>query len=79
MQRLADYDGDPTVLRTALRGIHASALLAAGVELAPELSQEVAHAQMRVVELLLEQATRIETGETVGPYAPSQYEMAAEP
>lgn len=79
MQRLADYDGDPTVLRTALRGIHASALLAAGVELTPELSQEVAHAQMRVVELLLEQATRIETGETIGPYAPSQYEVADEP
>lgn len=76
MQRLADYDGDPTVLRTALRGIHASALLAAGVELTPDLSQEVAHAQMRVVELLLEQSTRIDTGETVGPYAPSQYEMA---
>lgn len=78
MQRLADYDGDPTVLRTALRAIYASALLAAGVELTPELSQEVSHAQMRIIELLLEQSTRIETGEIVGPYAGSRYEMTAQ-
>ena len=79
MQRLAEYEGDPTVLRTALRAIYASALLAAGVELTPELSQEVAHAQMRIVELLLEQANRIESGETTGPYAPSVYEKAPPP
>jgi len=68
VQQLNDYEGDPTVLNTALRAIYASALLSACVELTPELSQGVAHDQMRIIELLLEQAGRIETGQTVGPY-----------
>ncbi len=74
IQRLAEYEGDPTVLNTALRAIYSGALLAAGVELTPDLSQTVAHAQMRIVELLLEQSARIESGEAVGPYAPSQFD-----
>jgi molecular chaperone HtpG len=74
VQQLAEYEGDPTVFNTALRAIFASALLSAGVDLTPELSQGVAQAQMRIIELLLEQSKRIETGETMGPYAPSQFE-----
>lgn len=79
VQRLAKFEGDPTVLQTALRAIYAGALMAAGVELTPQLSQEVAHAQMRIVELLLEQAVRIDTGETVGPYEASIYEVTVAP
>lgn len=73
IQRLAEYDGDPTVLNTALQAIYSGALLAAGVELTPDLSQAVARSQMRIIELLLEQSARIETGETIGPYESSQF------
>jgi len=76
IQRLTTYTGDSIVLKTALRAIHASALLAAGVELTPELSQSVAHSQMRIIELLLEQAERIKSGQTVGPYADSQFDKS---
>src|SRR6266702_5080840 len=62
------------VLDTALRAVYSSALLASGVELTPELSQNVAYSQMRIIELLLEQSERIESGETSGPYAPSSFE-----
>jgi len=72
IQRLAEYEGDPEVLNTALRAVYSGALLAAGVELTPDLSQKIAYSQMRIIELLLEQAARIDTGQTVGPYAPSQ-------
>lgn len=73
VQYLSEFKGDPIVLETALRAIYASALLSAGVELTAELSQSVARAQMRIIELLLEQAQRIATGQTVGPYASSQF------
>lgn len=73
VQYLAEFHGDPVVLETALRAIYASALLSAGVELTTELSQSVARAQMRIIELLLEQAERINTGQTVGPYTSSQF------
>lgn len=66
IQSLARYGGDQDVLFTALRAIYASALLAAGIELTPELSQSVAQAQMRIIELLLEQSQRLETGQTAG-------------
>jgi molecular chaperone HtpG len=78
IQRLAEYEGDPTVLNTALRAIYSGALLAAGVELTPDLSQTVARSQMRIIELLLEQAARIDTGQTVGPYAISLFDEPAQ-
>jgi len=54
IQRLVEYRGDQTILHAALKAIYSSALLAAGVELTSELNQEVAHAQMHIIELLLE-------------------------
>ena len=74
IQRLAAYEGDSTVLDTALRAIYSSALLAAGVELTPELSQSVARAQMRVIELLLEQEERLRLERKTVPYAPPPFE-----
>lgn len=59
IQRLAAYEGDSTVLNAALRAIYSSALLAAGVELTPELSEMVARSEMRIIELLLEQEARL--------------------
>lgn len=55
IQQLVEYEGDTLILKTALSAIYSSALLAAGVELTPELSRTVADSQMRVIELLLEQ------------------------
>jgi len=74
IQRLAEYQGDETILNAALRAIYSSALLAAGVELTPELSQSVARAQMRVIELLLEQEERLRPEGKTAPYAPSPFE-----
>lgn len=74
IQQLAQYDGDETVLKTALRAIYSSALLAAGVELSMELSQSVARAQMRIIELLLEQEARLQKEGKAAPYAPSPFE-----
>jgi molecular chaperone HtpG len=74
IQRLAEYQGDETILNAALRAIYSSALLAAGVELTPELSQSVARAQMRVIELLLEQEERLRSEGKTAPYAPSPFE-----
>jgi hypothetical protein len=79
VQQLAEYEGDPEVLNTALRAIFASALLSSGVELTLGLSQQVAYAQMRIIELLLEQAQRIEAGETVGPYTSSKFKEPEKP
>jgi len=71
IQRLAAYEGDTTVLDTALRAIYSSALLAAGVELTPELSELVARSEMRVIELLLEQQARLQAEGKAAPYPPS--------
>ena len=72
IQRLATYQGDPTILEAALRSIHSSALLAAGVELTTELSQAVAQSEMRVIELLLEQDQRLHgKGKAKSGYGPS--------
>lgn len=68
IQRLAAYEGDSTVLNTALRAIYSSALLAAGVELTPELSEKVARSEMRIIELLLEQEARLQAEGKAGPY-----------
>ncbi len=75
VKQLAEYGGDKVVLDTALQAVYSSALLAAGVELTPELSQRIAYSQMRIIELLLEQAERIQSGQIVGLYAPSRVEM----
>lgn len=74
IQRLAQYEGDETVLNTALRAIYSGALLAAGVELTLELSQSVARAQMRIIELLLEQEERLLAEGKAAPYAPSPFD-----
>ncbi|MEO0248109.1 MAG: ATP-binding protein [candidate division WOR-3 bacterium] len=74
IQRLAEYQGDETVLNAALRAIYSSALLAAGVELTTELSQSVARAQMRVIELLLEQEERLRAEGRAAPYTPSSFD-----
>lgn len=68
IQRLAAYEGDSTVLNTALRAIYSSALLAAGVELTPELSEAVARSEMRIIELLLEQEARLQVDGKAAPY-----------
>ena len=75
IKKLVEYQGDQMILDTALRAVYSSALLAAGIELTPELSQSVAFSQMRIIELVLEQSERIESGQTVGPYAASSFEM----
>lgn len=74
IQRLAEYQGDETVLNAALWAIYSSALLAAGVELTTELSQSVARAQMRVIELLLEQEERLRAERRAAPYTPSSFD-----
>lgn len=56
IQRLAEYQGDQTILRAALKAIYSSALLAAGVELTSEMNQEVSQAQIHIIELLLERS-----------------------
>jgi molecular chaperone HtpG len=74
IQRLAAYEGELAVLNVALRAIYSSALLAAGVELSPELSQSVAHSEMRVIELLLEQEARLQAEDKAVAYAPSAFD-----
>lgn len=81
VQRLAAYEGDSTVLNTALRAIYSSALLAAGVELTPELSEMVARSEMRIIELLLEQEARLQAEGKAAAYGPSAFDepIAEEP
>jgi molecular chaperone HtpG len=58
IQKLISFDGAPKVRNIVLRSIYASALLAAGVELTNELSQEIANTQQQVLSLLMEQVPR---------------------
>jgi molecular chaperone HtpG len=74
IQRLAQYQGDETVFNTALRAIYSSAMLASGVDLTMELSKSVAYAQMRIIELLVEQQERLEAEGKAAPYEPSPFD-----
>jgi molecular chaperone HtpG len=60
LEQLVSFKGNQKVLNTALRAIYASALLASNVDLTIGLSQTVAYDQMKIIELLLEQAKQIE-------------------
>ncbi len=79
LQRLARYQGSDHVRTIALQAIHASALLAAGVELTPDLSQRVAHAQMEIITMLLEQGEHIGGSQPAPPPAAWESEYPARP
>lgn len=79
IQRLATYNGSPAILEAVLRAIHSSALLAAGVELTAETSQAVAQAEMRIIELVLEQDARLSGQPGASTYVPAAAAPAPTP
>ena len=72
---LRHFAGDPNILNAIIHFLHANALLSARVPLSPEIGEHITTSQLRVIELLLEQARRIATGETAGPYAGSKFQV----